>query len=86
VLKKLFVLCLVGLVAGTCAFAKGQADTGKVELTFWLYGGAPANITLSHKFVDQWNAAHPNIHVTITDQVWDTVVSISRPLPWREAS
>jgi multiple sugar transport system substrate-binding protein len=74
VLKKLLFLCLVGALASTFAFASGQAATEKVTLTYWLYGGAAANIALNHKFVDQWNAANPNIQVVITDQVWDTVV------------
>jgi len=74
-MKRLLVLCLISIVAGTFAFASGQAASSeKVTISYWLYGGAPANIALNHKFVDQWNAAHPNIQVVITDQVWDTVV------------
>lgn len=71
-MKRVLLLCLAGVLASTFAFARGPTE--KITLTFWLYGGAPANIELNHQFVDKWNAAHPNVQVVITDQVWDTVV------------
>ena len=58
------------LAAGLAAGCTGDSDdggttaepTGKVELSFWSW--AP-NI---EKTVDAWNAANPNIHVTLSKQ------------------
>jgi len=65
--KLLAVVLAAGLSAAACSSDSGDTDQtaqpgGKVDLSFWSW--AP-NID---KTVDAWNAANPDIHVTLSKQ------------------
>jgi multiple sugar transport system substrate-binding protein len=72
-MRKLITLCLLVLLVSAVVFAGGQKEAGKITLNFWLYGGAPRNQDANQEFVDKWNAAHPEVQVVMTKQVWDTI-------------
>jgi len=52
-----------GLVAGCSSSSDSPTETGgRVDLTFWAW------VPNIEKVVDKWNAANPNIHVTVSKQ------------------
>lgn len=60
------------LALSACSGTSGTSAGGKVDLTVWTGftgGDRPGYDTI----VKDFNASHPNIHVTMTVQPWDTI-------------
>lgn len=77
-MKKTTVRALAaGLAAGValagCASATSEKSEGPVELTFQTLAWQPALVEANKRIVEDWNAANPDVQVTLTQSDWDSV-------------
>lgn len=66
------VLAVTGLLAG-CSGATGSSSDGPVNLTFQSLAWQETTIAATESIVADWNAANPDIQVSITQGSWDNV-------------
>ncbi|GAB3577820.1 sugar ABC transporter substrate-binding protein [Amycolatopsis endophytica] len=63
---------VTSLVLAACSGGSGD-DGGPVTLKFQSLSDQPAAIAATNKIVDDWNKAHPDVHVEVVQAGWDGV-------------
>lgn len=61
------------LLTGCAGTGDGRVDDGRTELSFQSLAWQKESVDANKQLVKEWNATHPDIHVTYVQGSWDTV-------------
>ncbi|WP_406384735.1 ABC transporter substrate-binding protein [Streptomyces sp. NBC_01618] len=61
------------LLTGCAGTDDGRSDDGRTELSFQSLAWQKESVDANKQLVKEWNATHPDIHVTYVQGSWDTV-------------
>ncbi|MFE7465801.1 ABC transporter substrate-binding protein [Streptomyces sp. NPDC057499] len=61
------------LLTGCAGTDDGRGERGRIELSFQSLAWQKESVDANEQLVDEWNASHPDIHVTYVQGSWDTV-------------
>ncbi|MFB6815875.1 ABC transporter substrate-binding protein [Streptomyces sp. NPDC056347] len=61
------------LLTGCAGTDDGRGERGRIELSFQSLAWQKESVDANKQLVDEWNASHPDIHVTYVQGSWDTV-------------
>ncbi|MFE7356013.1 ABC transporter substrate-binding protein [Streptomyces sp. NPDC057543] len=61
------------LLTGCAGTDDGRGDDGRTELSFQSLAWQKESVDANKQLVKEWNATHPDIHVTYVQGSWDTV-------------
>ncbi|MFJ5721268.1 ABC transporter substrate-binding protein [Streptomyces sp. NPDC093149] len=67
------VTALALLLTGCSGTGDGGDGSGRTELTFQSLAWQKESVDANKQLVREWNATHPDIHVTYVQGSWDTV-------------
>ncbi|MES9590141.1 extracellular solute-binding protein [Streptomyces sp. NPDC094045] len=61
------------LLTGCAGPDDGRGDHGRIELSFQSLAWQKESVDANKQLVEEWNEAHPDIHVSYVQGSWDTV-------------
>ncbi|MEU3661562.1 sugar ABC transporter substrate-binding protein [Streptomyces sp. NPDC032940] len=67
------LLVALALLLTACTGAGGDADDGRVTLRFQSLAWQEESVEANKELVEEWNAAHPDVHVEYVQGSWDSV-------------